>query len=296
MRRDDPLSAPAVWGPSRVAFHQPQLLDTEDWVTEQTYHRGRLARALRYVFGTGTVAGLEVTWSAVDGELKVAPGLAIDPLGRLIEIPREQCLQLRAWFEQQWALDRAEAWLLESSQPVLYADVFVRLAVCEQGATPTVAQGPFDATDAFAPARLREAFELGLILRTETGAIRRASGDASQLPRPDLDELLMAQTNDLAALHARILSRWRDTPADWQRGQPPRLPEHLLPRAGATVDDPTALGRDTTSVLLARIAVEVAPPQTSDADPVLPDPFVVRAPDNLLRRFIYSLGHLVNPV
>src|SRR2546426_12146951 len=51
-------------------------------------HRG-LARALAYLHGSGTLAGLEVTWERATGgrgeRLVVKPGIALDRLGRIIQ-------------------------------------------------------------------------------------------------------------------------------------------------------------------------------------------------------------------
>ena len=46
--------------PDRVSYDEGVLLDALDFRAEQSYHRGRLARVLAYLFGTGTAAGLEV--------------------------------------------------------------------------------------------------------------------------------------------------------------------------------------------------------------------------------------------
>ena len=57
----DPLSE-KVQSPDRLFFATGVLLDAEDFKAEQLYHRGRLSRALAYLHGYGTVAGLKVEW------------------------------------------------------------------------------------------------------------------------------------------------------------------------------------------------------------------------------------------
>ena len=91
-------------GPDRVHYATGMLLGAEDFQAEQDYHRGRLARALAYAMGYGTLAGLEVDWQpaqeasgdtpARSERLLVTPGLAIDRLGRLIEVGGSRCLRL----------------------------------------------------------------------------------------------------------------------------------------------------------------------------------------------------------
>ena len=95
----DPLEAapPA----ERVNYATGVLLDAEDFRDEQTYHRGRLATALRHLAGFGTVAGLRVLppeAADVELELGVAPGVAIDRHGRLLELQTPQCIRLARWF------------------------------------------------------------------------------------------------------------------------------------------------------------------------------------------------------
>src|SRR5262245_37226124 len=106
--RNDPLAAAAETARAgvldRVFYATGILLAADDFDAEQTYHRGRLARALAYLHGSGTVAGLRVGvlpalapgadpafLQGREEELRVQPGLAIDRLGRLIEIPRAAC-------------------------------------------------------------------------------------------------------------------------------------------------------------------------------------------------------------
>ena len=51
---------------------------------------------------------------------------------------------------------------------VVVADVFLAFHPCPRGYTPAFATGPFDALDASQPSRVRDAYELSLVLRTES--------------------------------------------------------------------------------------------------------------------------------
>src|SRR5437879_860429 len=100
-------------------------------------HRG-LARALAYLHGSGTLAGLEVTWERETGgrgeRVVVKPGIALDRLGRIIEVPSAAPLPLDRWFDEQ-----SDAHLIGGFQPSLQgvvADVFVRLVLGEPGQAP----------------------------------------------------------------------------------------------------------------------------------------------------------------
>lgn len=291
--RTDRLARPDLDQRDRLNYVQGILLDAESFGAEQLYHRGRLARSLAYLFGTGTVAGLEVSYKndAGQDEIEVSPGLAIDPLGRLIEVPRRWCVEVGSWFAEQDPLDLVDGWLTEAPDPtVLIADVFVRFVECPRRLSPAFAAGPADALDAVAPSRLRDAFEFALVIRTEAkerrDAIANNDLDPPIIPIPGANErwqelLEMTPANRLAAMRDDVLSAWREGTAFWENDRPPRLPEHLPPGSRSEV------GRDTTSVLLARARIEVAPgnPPTRVAN-------VDADVDNYLRRFIYAPGIL----
>jgi hypothetical protein len=115
MQTDTQLSDPlaSATDPDRPNYALGVMLDAKDFIDEQTYHRARLARALQFLHGTGTVAGLSVGYvaplppgspEAPDGreeEIRVEPGVAIDGIGRLIEVPRAWCLTLPRWWDAQ---------------------------------------------------------------------------------------------------------------------------------------------------------------------------------------------------
>ncbi|HSW12303.1 MAG TPA: hypothetical protein VLI06_05640 [Solimonas sp.] len=171
---DDDLVETSLQGPGvpeRLHYATGVLLDETDFREEQCYHRGRLARALSSLFGFGTLGGLRVSCAGSDNaelEIAVAPGLALDRLGRLIELRRTQVLRLGRWLDFRRGLDaqdprRNEVIAAVHGDPaVLALDVFLRFVVCPHGRTPAFAAGPFNATDYTVPSRLADAFELNL--------------------------------------------------------------------------------------------------------------------------------------
>src|SRR6266702_1709107 len=189
----DPLYAQPL--SERPAYATGMLLDAQDFADEQTYHRVQLARAMAFLAGGGTLAGLRVTHrvattgaDAVPEEIRVAPGLAVDRLGRLIELPRPACLRLPRWYDAQRALDggdtlkrsayadlnrflsaRAIAEAAGVPDRAVVADVFLRFVACPRGLTPSFAAGPFDALNAVSTSRVRDAYELLLIPRQGLG-------------------------------------------------------------------------------------------------------------------------------
>jgi hypothetical protein len=249
----DPLDQPL--DPDRVYYAIGTLLSADDFQAEQTYHRGRLARALALLHGSGTVAGLKVSWSpqkppvagpparpAQAEEIEVAPGVALDRLGRLIEIPRQACIRLGRWFDSLETDDLIAAAhsvtvpnpdttsaSTELSVTAIVADVFVHYSACERGKTPAFATGPFDALDAIVPARLRDGYSLDLVLRKE-----------GTPPSPQNPWHGQAQLLD------DILAAW-DLAMEREEG-------HLKPLAEHTP------GQNPTAVLLARVLIIVDDP------------------------------------
>lgn len=275
--------------PGRPHYATGMLLDAQDFIDEQTYHRSRLARALSLSLGSGTLAGLRVSHQAGDDkspeEIRVSPGVAVDRLGRLIEIPRSACLRLNRWFDEKFIADGGSAFWQASYDNLgdllggraqtelaadipargLVADVFVRFIACEQGLTPSFAAGPFDALNAAATARLRDAYELLLLPRL--GLTSKNNG----LPagEPDFSSAI-DQSQRLAAMQDAVLDAW---PAESPDGLA------LLPEQPITLTDRTA-------VLLARIVIPVTadnPPQRDGSNVLV---------DNWSRRFLPP-AHLV---
>ena len=266
--------------PDRVHYETGVLLDATDFRAEQSYHRGRLARALRYLHGSGTVAGLRVVHRPAierekdaqfpegrEEELEVQPGLALDRLGRIIEVPRRACIRLNRWYESQRPDDVNAALHNDARHQGVVVDLFIRFVSCERGKTPAFATGPFDALDAVAPSRLRDYYELRLVLRKEGNP---------PLPLnswPDLAAVKKAERHQ--ALREAIFN-------SWPRGTDPAQPD-------ANPNDPEPAveyveGQDKSSVFLARIVI----PATRTTDEKLPArasaPVTV---DNDARLFVY---------
>jgi hypothetical protein len=277
----DPLyTRPA---PERASYATGMLLDAQDFADEQTYHRGRLARALALLGGGGTIGGLEVKHRPAQGkkpeEIEVSPGAAIDALGRLIELQRPACLRLAVWFDGEKQRDGGDTLQLATLGGVkrfvsariekvgglpanaVVADVYVRFVACERGLTPSFASGPFDALDAVAASRVRDAYELTLVPRSD-GLDQNFSGLPSQGPDlaaiEDMDARRAALQDAMLAAYPRMSG---DGTLDPPAGQAPKT--------------------DPTAVFLARVLIPVASTskpiaRTSDA------PIV----DNYSRRFI----------
>ena len=271
----DPLSKPRA--PDRVYYANGALLDQEDFAAEQIYHRGRIGRALAYLHGHGTVAGLAAGVQRRDEEdlLMISAGLAIDRLGRQIEVPRAACIRIGRWFDFQLNDPQGRDRLANSfrtgsggSPDGVVVDVFVKFEVCERGRQPAFATGNFDALDAVAPSRLRDSYRLELVIRQEDPVPVPDSGF------PDMTGLTPEQIQ-ATVIEYKLQEAWKESTTQQGSGDAlVPLEEHVS-------------AQDGTEVLLARLVVPAtSPPLTRDTNV----PIVV---DNTLRRFVFSTAELV---
>lgn len=241
----DPL--PGALRPDRPYYDTGVLLNREDFTDEQTYHRARLARALGYQGGSGTLAGLKAAIAGAGNgevlELRVGGGLAVDRRGRLIEVPRPWCLRLAPWLRSKTSDALRDA---HGAQGVV-ADLYLRFVAAGRGRTPAFAQGAFDATDALVPARVRDAFKFELVLRPEA---KDDPAAPEHLPRQRFAALAaMPAAERLGAVRASLLDAW----------------DHRLARPDGETLAPLqehAVGVDPSAVWLARLRLP-----TTGADP-----------------------------
>lgn len=265
----DPLLA--IGAPERVNYATGVLLQAEDFRDEQTYHRARLAAALTHALGHGTLAGLAVR--APKGEdnelhLTVEPGVALDRHGRLIEVGEAWCTRLARWFASQStpvlrsAIQRSP----RTTLPVaVVADLFLSLADCGRGKTPSFAQGAFDALDALVPARLAEVPSFELVLRAENPTPKPANH------WPDASASAEARL-------AAVLGSYGLGAGEGVDGSLEPLVEHVA-------------GHDLGAVLLARIAIPVT--LAANAETTVRPMLDLARPmqvDNTMRPFIFLPG------
>ena len=306
---DPLLKAPS---PDRLHYATGELLGADDFRAEQTYHRRQLARALLLLHGRGTVAGLRVrvkreldpkdkTKPRLDPKdpaqlaelhLEVQPGLAIDGAGRLIEVPRNACLRLRRWFnyfagrsKDEGLSNVEELRLARRGDPALpgklVADVFLTFHPCNRGYTPTFASGPFDSLDASQPSRVRDGYELSLVLRKAGDPLPEATNPWSNLGGGTPEERLeSARAFSLGSWH-KLVCPDENSPGDWQttwRETWKEIPD----------------GVDPTAVLLARLEIPVGTLPADTTKAPMPDWTPATWPDentnldNRVRHFLLS--------
>src|SRR6266480_166436 len=178
----------------RVFYATGVLLNGQHLEADQLDNHRGLARALAYLHGSGTLAGLEVTWERATGGLGE----------RLVVKPGDALLPLDCWFDEQ-----SDANLIGGFKPSLQgvvADVFVRLAPREPGPTPG------------------SAYEVKLYLRQEP--------DPPPLPPPTWPVFMRTDgaQKDLQDAIFAAWAAWHEGNDSCDQGGPPLrpLPEHVL--------------------------------------------------------------------
>ncbi len=80
--------------------HFGMLLGVQDFQTIDAYHRGKQWLHSGWLHRDGTVWGLKISLDVEHDEIRVAPGLAVDALGRELYLPKPVCLNVPAWVER----------------------------------------------------------------------------------------------------------------------------------------------------------------------------------------------------
>lgn len=275
--------------PERLSLRDGMLLTQDHFLAEQLYHRGQVARLALHLHGSGTVCGLNVRYDPEQGsdvEIKVAPGMALDRLGRLIELPYESCLNLATWLRQQHddTLSRAhvQAGLRAAGNGLpehLVADVYLAYHACARQPEPAFATPNADTIDGVQAGRIRDAGQLSLLVRPDGDDREPESLPATEIPSP-------ASAGDLR--------RYKLTRA-WELTQPEANP-FRMPAGGSVSEHVTAGNRqDGSEILLARLVVPVVTGGVND--PVLFDDTIDLgqarfAPNQEIRPFSYSAEEL----
>lgn len=236
----------------RVNYPLGMVLGADEFEQEQFYLRARDHLGVRALHGYGTVSGLAVTWNDDTGQVEVAPGLAVDPVGRFVCVPTAQCADLSEWLTAHRS-ELEEAASIPEGSPPSGTSLYVVLChqECPTDTVPVPSETCRSADESMAASRLLESFELKLLL-----APPHAAGEVAG--------------NALDAAIDRILAVLESTPADsvadvdalrrelliWATAARPELSSNacLNPPADNCGDHPEA---DSTAVLLARIDLDL---------------------------------------
>lgn len=273
--------------PERLNLSDGVLLTQSHFRTEQAYHRGQVSRLALHLHGAGTVAGLDVTYDPTTGdnvEVKVAPGLALDRLGRIVEIHQQSCLEIAIWLAQQGDDPLTRARVLAGLRAAnaglpahLVADVYLGFHACARAPEPAFASPNADTIDGVAASRVLDTGQLRIIVRPDgddRAPLSRVAADHAGAATPD-------SIRDFKRLRAWDLTQPQSDPFGLPAGS--ALSEHIV--AGNL--------QDGSEVLLARLIVPVITDSgfpVFDATIDLTQPAFV--PDQSIRPYSYSADEL----
>lgn len=146
----------------RVRYTTGLVLGVDEFEQDQAYLMERDRLHQRALHGYGTVHGLSVTLAPDDGsgagpEVRVAPGLAIDPHGQHICVPETQCARLDDWLATQTGED-IDLGSPPTGRVSLY--VVLRYRACATDAVPLPGQPCRSLDDTMAASRFADDFAL----------------------------------------------------------------------------------------------------------------------------------------
>lgn len=255
-----PAAGPLRADPSkRVNYTLGLVLGVDEFQQDQLYHAAGRRSHNRLLHGYGTAWGLAVgEVTGADPEIRVEPGVAVDPCGREICVPERMCVRVNAWLgRHQDALGLA---LPAGDDGVRRVPVAVVLChrECPTDAVPVPGEPCRSQDDAMQPSRIRESFELKLMLRDD------APWESPPAAVSGLEVFRLSQPEEQAV---RALGR-------------------LLARVRTTTDP--ALGTGEEELIAGIRALAAAADEDVLASPPAPndDPILLPAPraDEILRR------------
>jgi hypothetical protein len=226
-------SSLAVNPAKRVRYNLGLVLGVDEFDEEQSYFLEQDRQHHRALHGYGTVCGLRLSHDGL--KIFVGAGVAVNPQGKVIRVPRDQCADLGDWLDVPE--NRAQLEQCYGSPPGP-ASLYVHLCYreCETDNVPLPGAPCRTEEDTLAASRVTETFELRLSPhppRADEEEAVRVFGDL-------LREIEIVDESPpqapIADVIAEVEARVRD------------LPAHLSPE-GWPVDPCTAIGSPLESPL-----------------------------------------------
>ena len=160
-----PCTAPPQAAPDQskhVNYTLGMVLGVDDFVQEFAYQSGRDKFLARDLFGYGTVSGLKVTNDMANGKTRVlvTAGVAVDPRGEIIRVPKTQCAVL-----DDWIANNSQSLTAHLGSPMFEAvTLYVVLAYrqCPTDQVPIPGEPCRTGAQSMAPSRWMDNFQLAL--------------------------------------------------------------------------------------------------------------------------------------
>lgn len=144
--------------------HFGMLLGVADFQTIDAYHRGKQWMHSAWLHRKGVVWGFEVSLNFEHDEIRVAPGLAIDGMGRELHLSQSVCLNLPAWLETH----KDDPRLIQNSERdgntvTLNAHIRIRFRTCLARQVPALMEPCEGGGASSAYSRIMETVEVELV-------------------------------------------------------------------------------------------------------------------------------------
>ena len=195
---------------SALSYHFGMLLGVDDFETEQAYHRAKHRLHNAWLHREGVVWGFGVSINEDHGEVRVAPGLALDAAGRELHLEAEACLNVGKWFEKNQNDPNLQVEATDAETKILKTHVVIRFKACLTRQVPALMEPCNNAGTGTAYSRVFETIEILMLpgpapvkqppyhlLRLLFG-LEDAKADEDGNVMPDDKDVLDA----LAAIHA----------------------------------------------------------------------------------------------
>jgi len=157
----------------RLNFVLGQVLGVKDFQQEQVYFVNKNRVHNRSLHGYGTVWGLPLSFDGTGDqrEVRVGPGLAVDPCGQEIEVHTLQCANLNGWLtstfldpadgQQKTRASTLQAPAADPNRRLLH--VVLCYGECLTGLQPVFGEPCRDENQAVQPTRIKDDFHLDLV-------------------------------------------------------------------------------------------------------------------------------------
>ena len=157
-----PPQADAPDPSKHVNYTLGMVLGVDDFNQEFAYQSGRDRFLARDLFGYGTVSGLKVSTDKANGKSRVlvTAGVAVDPQGEIVRVPRSQCAVLDDWISSNSQDVAAHLGSPAAHGVTLY--VVLSYRQCPTDPVPIPGEPCRTAAQSMAPSRWMDDFQLAL--------------------------------------------------------------------------------------------------------------------------------------
>jgi hypothetical protein len=111
-----------------LRYHFGMLLGVDDFETEQAYHRAKMRLHNAWLHRAGVVWGFDVRLNQNAGEIRVTPGLALDPAGHELHLEADACVNVGQWFDKH--REDPDFPDVDPDNPIFDAHVVIRFKAC----------------------------------------------------------------------------------------------------------------------------------------------------------------------